>query len=275
MQPERAILEKVFRQKHGDPATTGNSPRRRHRYGYFTPDDVYEAVVAQLVGSGCTWIDVGGGRDLFPSNSKLARLLADRCHHLVGVDPSPNIDENPYVHERARCLIEDFQGEQTFDLATMRMVAEHIAEPRPAILSLARLVKPGGKVVVYTVNRWAPVTIASWIVPFRLHHPIKRLLWKTDEIDTFPVAYRMNTRGVLAALFEQGGFRESAFAYLDDCRAFHRSPVLNHVELALWKALNTLGLRYPENCLLGVYERVTSLEPKETRKQAAAAHAVG
>jgi SAM-dependent methyltransferase len=253
--PARAELEALFREKYGDPAACGPGPRSRFRVGYYTPDDVYEALIDRLVTEGCAWLEVGGGHDLFPWNRPLARALADRCGVLVGVDPSDTIEENPFLHERVRAAIEDFQSPRTFDLVTLRMVAEHIADPESAVASLARLVKPGGKVVVYTVNHWSPLAVLAWVTPFWVHHPLKRLLWGTEEKDTFPVVYRMNTRKRLASLFHGHGFTEGLFAYLDDCATFHNVRGLNRLELATWRLLQGLGLRYPENCLLGVYEK--------------------
>jgi len=246
----------LFRQKYGEPDATGPNPRMRLRFGYFTPDDHYEALVATLVTPGCRWLDVGGGRDVFPSNPSLARQLADRCGHLTGVDPSPNIHENPYVHEAAEAFIEDYASAEPFDLLTLRMVAEHIAKPTDATAAMARLVKPGGKVVIYTVNKFAPVSLVAWATPFWLHHPIKKFFWNTEEKDTFPVAYKMNTRDALARLATAAGFRETAFEHLDDCRTFAQFKGLNFCEMVGWKMLHTLRVPYPENCLLGVYERL-------------------
>jgi SAM-dependent methyltransferase len=254
-QPPRVDLESLFRLKYGDPETTGWGPRLRHSFGYFTPDDHYEATIAALVRKGCRWLDVGSGRSLFPSNAQLARTLADRCGILVGLDPDDTLDANPYVHERVKSTLEEFDSISSFDLATLRMVAEHIAEPASAVSALARLVRRGGKVVIYTVNQWTPMALASWLVPLRLHLPVNRLLWGTKQRDTFPVTYRMNTRRRLAGLFKTHGFRESSFAYLDDCRTFHRFRQLHRLELRFWRLLRSLGLRYPETCLLGVYER--------------------
>jgi SAM-dependent methyltransferase len=227
-------LARLFRLKYGDPATTGWAPRMWHRLGYFTPDDYYEATVSKMIGEGCAWIDVGCGRDLFPSNRMLSRELADRCVVLVGVDPDDTLDENPYVHERVKSTLDDFRINREFDVVTLRMVAEHIGDPAAAVASLARITRPGGKVIVFTVNQWTPVSVLAKLIPFRLHHPIKRRLWKTEEKDTFTVAYRMNTRKRLAQLFGAGGFIELYFAYLDDCRTFYRSKSLHTAELWLW-----------------------------------------
>jgi len=83
-----------------------------------------------------------------------------------------------------KATVEEFHPSARFDLATMRMVAEHLVNPRAAVESLARLVKPGGLVIVYTVNKWSLITTLSWITPLRFHHIVKRWLWRTEEQDT-------------------------------------------------------------------------------------------
>jgi hypothetical protein len=115
--------------------------------------------------------------------------------------------------------------------------------------------KPGSYVIVYTINRWSPVPVITQLVPFSLHHPAKRVLWGSQQKDTFPTAYKMNTRQQLGELFSASGFDTALFAYLDDCRTLARYKVLLNMELMLQKATRGIGLVYPENCLLGVYRK--------------------
>jgi SAM-dependent methyltransferase len=252
-----AELQEVFQKKYGlDPLVMSWGPRIRARFGYFTPDDYYETVVSRLVTPGCAWLDVGCGRNVFPDNRPLAQTLSRRCGLLLGVDPDETIAENDLVHERVRQPIESFRSERAFDVVTLRMAAEHVTDAEGTVAALARLTTSGGRVVIYTINRWSPVPIITWLVPFPLHHLPKRLLWHSDPKDTFPVAYRMNTRRALSQVFTRHGFREAEFGYLDDCRTFSRIRSMLIVELCLWRGLRALGLAYPENCLLGVYERV-------------------
>jgi 2-polyprenyl-3-methyl-5-hydroxy-6-metoxy-1,4-benzoquinol methylase len=255
MAPTRDGLDRIFRQKHGDLTRVGWGPRTRFRFGYFTPDEYYESVVSSLVTPGCSWIDVGGGHDLFPYNQPLATELAARCGRLVAVDPSKTIEENRFASERVNARLEDFECDELFDVATLRMVAEHIEAPEAFVAALARLVKPRGMAVVYTVNRWSPISIISSLTPFVIHHKVKSFIWNTEERDTFPVAYKMNTKERIRTLFHRAGFCERHFEYLDDCRTFHRFRALNYLELSAWRLLRTVGLHYPENCLLGVYQR--------------------
>ncbi len=226
------------------------------RFGYYSPQLVYETLVAGLVTDTTRWLDVGGGKSLFPHNEPLAAALAQRCALLVGVDPSDNIRQNPYVHEFAQCTMEQYASDARFDLATLRMVAEHISRPEEAVGALARMMVAGGRVVVYTPNRWSPASIAARMVPNAWHHRITKGLWNTQEEDVFPTVYRLNTRRDLAAAFTAGGFREAAFARLDACYVAQRFRATCFAELLLWRLLRSLKLRYPENNLLGVYERV-------------------
>jgi 2-polyprenyl-3-methyl-5-hydroxy-6-metoxy-1,4-benzoquinol methylase len=248
-------LESLFFQKHGSPELVGWSPRRRLRFGYFVPADVYESLVNRLVVPGCVWLDVGGGRAIFPDNPGLARELASRCTKVVAVDPNANVHENPFVHVRVQSELDEYSPGAQFDLATMRMVVEHVSSPERFVRGLARLVKPGGTAVVFTVNRRSPITLLSRLLPFWMHHPIKRFFWGGEEKDTFPVHYRMNTREELRRLFGEGGFEEQMFAKLDDLSLFGHFKWLSYIELLVWSAMCRIGIHYPENCLLALYRR--------------------
>jgi hypothetical protein len=65
----------------------------------------------------------------------------------------------------------------------------------------------------------------------------------------------MNTRGALRRVFERHGFVESGFRYVDDCRTFANSRLFQWLELSTWRLLSTVGLHYPEVCLLAAYTR--------------------
>jgi 2-polyprenyl-3-methyl-5-hydroxy-6-metoxy-1,4-benzoquinol methylase len=254
--PLEPRVRDLFARKHGSVERMGWGPRLYQQFGYFSPDDFYEAAVESLVNAETEWLDVGGGSDIFPNNPKLAQTLASRCKRLAAVDPSDNVLENRFAHERYQSFLEDFDGQPgRFTLATARMVVEHVARPEAFVAKLAQLMKPGGRTVVYTVNRWAPMTVLSGLTPIGVHHAVKKLLWRTEEKDTFPVEYKMNTRSTLKGLFTAAGFREHRFHRLDDCRTLARWKATLTSELMLRKALRVAGLGYPESCLLGVYER--------------------
>jgi 2-polyprenyl-3-methyl-5-hydroxy-6-metoxy-1,4-benzoquinol methylase len=253
--PSDVELAQLFAQKYGRITEVGWSPRQRHQFGYYLPADVYEALLTRVIVPGCHWLDVGGGHHIFPENAGLSRTLADRAATVVAVDPSDNVLQNPYVHERVQAMIEDYQTERTFDVATLRMVAEHVAEPERMVQALHRLLRPSGVVVIFTVYNLSPLTLVSRALPFRWHHPIKKLFWGGEEEDTFPVEYKMNSRSELRRLFETNGFREASFSYLDDLSTLGQFRIGSRLELWAWRLLRALRLRYPESCLLGVYQK--------------------
>ncbi len=253
--PPSASIEQVLDLKYGSAAVRGWGPRLRERFGYRTPDDWYEALVFDLVTEETNWLDVGCGRSMFPSNPAGAGLLARRCRRLVGLDPSDIVQENPFLHERAQCLLQDYRTDERFDLVTARMVVEHITDPAMALMALARLTKPGGRIVIYTVEKLSPVTLVSAITPIGFHHAVKKVLWGAEERDTFPTVYRMNTRRTLRRLFEAAGFREESFRHLDDCRTLARWRALNAAELMARRCFNAVGLRYPDACILATYRK--------------------
>jgi 2-polyprenyl-3-methyl-5-hydroxy-6-metoxy-1,4-benzoquinol methylase len=255
----RDELLRVFQSKYCGESVLGWGPKQRLKHNYFTPDDYYEALVSRLLEHGDRWCDVGCGRDIFPTHPALAAICASRCEFVFGIDPDENIKENRFLHEGFQGLVEDCPTTHQFDLVTMRMVAEHIVHPERAIARIARLLKPGGRVVIYTPHKWAPMSIVASIVPFPLHNFFKRFLWATEARDTFPTQYKLNTRKDLGRYAAASGMRELHFARVDDCRITNAYRTLNLLELKAMDLLRRVGLPYPEACIIAVYGR-----PRET-----------
>ncbi|MCB9878315.1 MAG: class I SAM-dependent methyltransferase [Planctomycetes bacterium] len=253
--PDEASLRQMFHRRYGPMHRLGWGPRLRLTAGYYTPDDVYEALVAGLVVEGVSWLDVGCGRELFPNNLGLAEVLSKRCAQLTGVDPDPTLDENPWVHEKVHTGIDRYDGEGRFDLVTMRMVAEHIDDPLACTHSIARALRPGGLAVVFTVAACSPMPLLTRLAPMGLRHVVKSFLWGTQPKDTFPTRFRMNSRTALERQFAAAGLREEAFVRVDDCRTFARFQSLHKLELFGMRVCRAMGLPYPEHCLLGCYRK--------------------
>ena len=182
--------------------------------------------MAGLVVPGVSWLDVGCGRELFPNNQGLAEVLSKRCRRLVGVDPDPTLQENAWVHEKHRGGIDSYDGAGSFDLVTMRMVAEHIDDPAACVDSVARALRPGGLAVVFTVFAGSPIPVLTRLAPMSLRHLVKSWLWGTQPKDTFPTRFRMNTRTALQRQFAAAGMQEAQFLRLDDCRTFCPLPLV-------------------------------------------------
>jgi hypothetical protein len=99
------------------------------------------------------------------------------------------------------------------------------------------------------------MSLIATAVPFKLHNPLKRIIWESESRDTFPTAYKLNTRRDLLGYANRYGLAERFFRFLDDCRVTNRFRVLNWVELKVCSALNAAGWNYPERCILAVYQK--------------------
>jgi hypothetical protein len=56
-------------------------------------------------------------------------------------------------------------------------------------------------------------------------------------------------------VFDSAGLSETLFSKLDDLSTWSRYSLMNYAELMAWSIIRRSGLSYPENCLLGVYQR--------------------
>ncbi len=249
----RKELEDVFFLRNGKHLDWLNN--LKIRWGYYKPDIYYEALVKKVIDNQVNWLDVGGGKAIFPNNLKLSKIVARQAKKLVVVDPSKTVFNNPFAHEKICASIENFESKQTFDIITLRMVAEHIDAPDKLIQKLDKLLSPDGIVIIFTVYLWSPVTIISKLLPFKLHYPIKKIFFGGEKEDTFPTHYKMNTRKTLRKLFQDYGFKESYFVYLDDLSTLAKFDLLSLVELLCWKLLKVFRLGYPEKCILAIFKK--------------------
>ncbi len=223
---------------------------------YHSPEEWYQSIVEALVTENTTWVDIGGGQFLFPDNQALAAQLAQRCKRLVGVDPSDNIRNNLFVHDRAQVLLEDFQSNEAFELATLRMVAEHVEDPDKFLSKLAGLLTPSGYVVLVTPYKWSMASILAAVIPSTLHGKFVRLLFPTrEDKHIFPTFYKLNTRKDLKRRFENLGFNEAFFMRVPDCSLLQRFRVGTRAELLLFRICRALRVTYPETNIVAVYRR--------------------
>ena len=148
-------------------------------------------------------LDAGCGAD-FP----LLTQYAPRVAFALGVDVCPPTTAmRSQVHLAVGNLEQLPLDSGRFDVIMSRSVVEHLDHPRPVFRELARVLRPGGKLVFTTPNRYYYSCLVALITPERLKARYFRTVFGPDAYDHFPVRYRANTRRALAQVAAAAGLR--------------------------------------------------------------------
>jgi ubiquinone/menaquinone biosynthesis C-methylase UbiE len=156
------------------------------------------------------WLDAGCGRSSMPvwRRDELGRVL-ERGGVLFGCDadllalrerrdPGPvcgaTLEELPF-------------RDASFDFVSANMVFEHLVHPQLTVRELARVTRPGGRILVHTVNGLHYVAWMARLTPFRFHQWIVERVERRAGKDVYPTQYHANTEGRLRRLFEDSGCR--------------------------------------------------------------------
>ena len=150
-------------------------------------------------------LDAGCGR-----NSALARHRG-RIGRFVGVDihaPAPGA--LPYLDEFATvdlCAGSDAFPPATFDVVLSSFTVEHFADPGAAFVNLARWLRPGGSLVLTTVNRRHPFVAAYLGMPDGLRRRLQPVV-KATAADAHPLVGACNDPAALRAALAAAGYQD-------------------------------------------------------------------
>lgn len=145
-------------------------------------------------------LDAGCGRQ-----SALARYRP-RIGRLVGADVHPPAGgQLPHLDEFATvdlCADRGAFPPAAFDVVLCSFTVEHLADPPAAFANVARWLRPGGTLVLSTVNRRHPFVAAYLAMPDGLRRRVQPLV-KTTAADAHPLVGACNdprsVRNALAA----------------------------------------------------------------------------
>jgi len=182
---------------------------RKHelRERFYPPEfrgmyDRFSDVIHAYVRRGDTMLDAGcGSGRVFQYHFDEAQ----RPRLIVGVDMTDEPRGNRNVDAAARADLGALPfRDGTFDIAISSHVAEHLTQPERVFGELSRVLKPGGRLLILTPNRWHYVTVSSALLPHGFH--LKYNQWRgVDTHDIFPTVYRANTAARLRSLYDRAG----------------------------------------------------------------------
>jgi SAM-dependent methyltransferase len=181
--------------------------------------DRFQEVINAYVPAGSVLLDAGCGRGCtFLYRRRLPSV------RVVGLDMSPYARDNPNLDCQVRGNLEALPfPNASFDAVLSTHVAEHLAHPEAAFGEMARVLRPGGQLLLLTPNRRHYVPLLARFLPLGLHTAVNRRRW-LGEHDVFPTLYRANTAADLRRLARGAGLhveRLEAFETEPEYLAFH------------------------------------------------------
>lgn len=139
--------------------------------------------------TGLTVYDVGGGKQPFVSVDLKRRLQLT----IVGVDiDQGELDRAPAgVYDRAiRADITQFRGQGDADLVICQALLEHVKNVDDAFASIASILKPGGRALIFVPSRNAVYARINLLLPQSLKKRLLHTIYpKTREAQGFPSYY--------------------------------------------------------------------------------------
>jgi SAM-dependent methyltransferase len=182
---------------------------QKHFGDWEHPYRRFERAIETEIEDGATILDVGCGRA-----APVLQKFRGRCRRLIGIDCIDFVDEIAGVELYKRDLISTGLDDESVDLIMARSVLEHVLEPEVAFKEMNRLLKPGGRFVFLTANRWDYASLVATLIPNQFHPWIVRNTEGREEADVFPTAYRANTKSQVKRLADMSGLTVRHFEYL-------------------------------------------------------------
>ncbi len=176
-----------------------------HRTAAADPGGRVEAGATGDTAPAIAVLDAGCGR-----NSALARYRP-RIGRFVGVDihePAPGA--LPYLDEFATvdlCASPEAFAPATFDVALSSFTVEHFADPGAAFANVRGWLRPGGTLVLTTVNRRHPFVAAYLWIPDGLRLRIQPVV-KASAADAHPLVGACNDPASLRAALAAAGYED-------------------------------------------------------------------
>ena len=225
---------KIFTQKDRDRC---QELFRKYYSGRKFHDSLYKDLIRKYLVPGQRILDAGCGRYMtfckeFSATAKV-----------VGVDLETTLEtdnrQNPFG-VRGDVSRLPFPGSY-FDMVISRSVIEHLESPEQVFREFARVLKPGGKAVVITPNKYDYISLIAAVTPYQVHRYLVSRIFQSSEDDVFPTLYRANTMGAIRKAFGAAGLAPKELGTINHYPAYLMfSPTLFRLGVA--------------------YERLTSLE---------------
>jgi SAM-dependent methyltransferase len=160
--------------------------------------DKFEELVRAHVGPESRILEIGAGSG---RGTQHHFHLKGEVAHYMGIDLDPRVMSNPHLDDALVANAERLPfSNGSFDIVFHTMVAEHIREPRLALMETSRVLRKGGYLLFQTPSRYYYPMLVAAITPHWFHELyIYRFGSGAQAQDVFPTIYKLNDRRAVEA----------------------------------------------------------------------------
>ncbi len=212
----------------------------------------YKELIEQHVVSGGRLLDAGCGRDL-----EFSREFASDVQ-VIGVDLEEKLDtRNQRSPFALRGDLEKLPFPPNyFDLIISRSVVEHLQNPLAVFREFQRVLKPGGRIVLSTPNKFDYVSIVAALTPYRWHRVMVSKMTMVQEDDVFPTLYRANSLSSLGRQMREAGLTKRVLKAINHYPSYLMfSPVLFRIGMLYEKLTSFACFENLRGTILCVFEK--------------------
>ena len=172
----------------------GNIPSR---------DELLEKEILSNINSQSVVLDAGCGFD--------AAVLS-KYSYLVKLPIGIDLIEDFSVHDnKIKLITANLENlpfkDNSIDLCFSRSVCEHLKNPYKVFRELKRVLKPGGKIIMVTPNKWHYSSIISSVLPTSFKSYFLKKVFGEHAYDNFPTFYKANTKYAIKNIVNKTGLK--------------------------------------------------------------------
>jgi SAM-dependent methyltransferase len=171
-----------------------------------SPEEYFEQRFRDMVGPGDFVLDAGCSRGKYSAGSN----SDPRSYKVAGVDNFGSVRQNFFLDYRVCGNVKELPfADASFDVVYARWLVEHLENPIMAFGEFHRVLKPGGRLALFTTNLLHYYGAVARVTPQWFHVWFNCQVRKFEEVDIFPTYYRANTRWKVHRLLRDVGFSAS------------------------------------------------------------------
>lgn len=177
---------------------------------YISESAVFADCVSRCLNEDSVVLDAGCGSGAF-----FLYPWKNRVRFLAGCDASSGITRNVNLRSGVFANLTELPfASSSFDVIFSRYVLEHLDTPATVFAEFARVLKPGGKLIVLTPSKFHYVTMMGRLSPHWFHELIGKVRGNQAH-DIFPTRFRANSKADIASLAKRAGLMVSDYITME------------------------------------------------------------